>query len=390
MTAGVAESGRPLSGWERPLLGIVTAFLLVFGVAAVYSASSIWAVQNHHPGSYFALRQLVGVVVGGVMLTIVARLDYHVWQRLAWPVILLTGAMLLILVLPFAHGLAPIRNGARRWLELGPVSFQPSELANFAVVLWTAMIATKKGDAIREFKRGLVPVGVIVLPIAGLIALEPDLSTAVLLVALAGLVLFAAGAKIGHFLTLGLVSVPIVWHEITHVAYRAARLKGFLGTDDDLALRTTQVGQSIIGIGSGGLTGAGSGGVPGLGFGQGLQKLGFLKYAYADFIFSTIGEEWGFIGVTAIILLYAAWIWMGFRIAHAASDRFGMLLAAGLTALVGGNALLHIAVTLALVPTTGLPLPFISYGRSDLLMSLLATGIILSVAGPRVRAPRYA
>ncbi|HEY2825377.1 MAG TPA: FtsW/RodA/SpoVE family cell cycle protein, partial [Gemmatimonadales bacterium] len=252
-------------GWESPLLGIVTAVLLAFGVAAVYSASSIWAVQNHHPGWYFALRQLIAALVGGLMVTIVARLDYHVWHRLAWPIMLTTAFLLLVLVLPFAHAVAPIRNGARRWLALGGASFQPSEIANFAVVLWTAMIATKKGDDIRDFKRGLVPVGVIVLPVALLIAIEPDLSTAVLLVALAGLVLFAAGAKIGHFLLLGVVSVPIVWHEVTHVAYRAARLKGFLVPDDDVALRTTQIGQSLIGIGSGGLTGAGSHGLLGAG-----------------------------------------------------------------------------------------------------------------------------
>ena len=362
-------------GWESPLFGIVTAVLLVFGVAAVYSASSIWAVQNHHPGWYFALRQLIAALVGGLFVTIIARLDYHLWHRLAWPIMLATAFFLFVLVLPFAHAIAPIRNGARRWLAVGGMSFQPSEIANLAVVLWTAMIATKKGDDIRDFKRGLIPVGVIVLPVAALIAIEPDLSTAVLLVALAGLVLFAAGARIGHFLLLGLVSVPIVWHEITHVAYRAARLKGFMVGDDDAALRTTQIGQSLIGIGSGGLTG--------VGFGKGLQKLGFLKYAYADFIFGTIGEEWGFLGVTTIVLLYAMWIWIAFRIARTATDRFGMLLVTGLTAMVGGNALLHMAVTLAMVPTTGLPLPFISYGRSDLLISLLATGIIVSVANRR-------
>jgi len=356
----------------------VALTLAVFGVAAVYGASSIWAVQNGEPGSYFAVRQLVGVFAGGVLLLVTARMDYHVWQRMAWPVMGVAFLLLLVIVLPFAHAIAPIKNGARRSILMFGVTFQPSELAKLAVVLWTAMLANKKGDEIREFRRGLLPVGVIIGPLALLIVLEPDLSSAIEICLLSGIILFMAGARIGHFILLGLVAVPLLWREINVAAYRAARLKEFLGGGDDLISGSTQIGQSLIGIGSGGLRG--------VGFGQGLQKLGFLKYAYADFIFSTIGEELGFVGVAAVVLLFATFIWMGFRIARTAPDRLGMLLAAGLTTMLGVTATIHMAVTLALVPTTGLTLPFVSYGRSNLLVSLFATGVIVNVGLSRGRA----
>jgi cell division protein FtsW len=364
--------------WEGRLLGVVTATLLVFGVAAVYGASSIVAVQQGNPGSTFALRQLIGGVIGGLGLLIAARMDYHVWQRLAWPILL--GAVLLLLV-PFLPGLrhfAPEINGARRWITIAGITIQPSELAKFAVVIWTAMLATKKDELLREFKRGLVPFLVVLVPLAALILFEPNLSTAVLVILVAGVVLFTAGARIGHFLLLSLAAIPIVWRELVTVQYRLARMVSFLSSGTDLSETSWQVRQSLIGIGAGRLFG--------VGFGEGMQKLGYLPYAYSDFIFSTIGEEWGFIGVTVIVLFFALYITMGFRIARTAPDRFGMLLATGLTALVGITAILHIAVTLALIPTTGLPLPFISYGRSNLLVSLVATGIIMSVGARRVVA----
>jgi len=361
--------------WEGRLLGVVTATLVVFGIAAVYGASSIVAVQMGEAGSAFALRQLIGAVVGGFGMLLVARMDYHVWQRLAWPILL---AALVLLMVPFLPGLrhfAPEINGARRWISIAGVKLQPSELAKFAVVVWTAMLATKKDELLREFKRGILPFLVVLVPLAALILFEPNLSTAVLVVLVAGVVLFTAGARIGHFLLLGLAAIPVVWRELVTVQYRLARMVSFLSAGTDVSETSWQVRQSLIGIGAGRLFG--------VGFGEGMQKLGYLPYAYSDFIFSTIGEEWGFIGVTVIVLLFALYIAMGFRIARTASDRFGMLLAAGLTALVGITAILHIAVTLALIPATGLPLPFVAYGRSNLLVSLIATGIIMSVGARR-------
>jgi len=364
--------------WETRLLAVVVATLVVFGIAAVYGASSIVAVEQSEPGWAFAGRQLVGAFVGGVLCVIVARLDYHVWQRFAWPLLGASALLLLIPVLPWTHAIAPEINGARRWIYLPVVSFQPSELASLAVVAWTAMLAAKKDDLVREFKRGLLPFMVIVGPLSALVLVEPDLSGAVFLALLAGVVLFTAGARIGHFLLLGLAAVPIAWHEIASVQYRLARVLTFLSPGADAQESSWQITQSVIGVGSGR--------VFGVGFGQGQQKLGYLPYAYSDFIFSTIGEEWGFMGVCVIVLFYAVLIGLGFRIARTASDRFGMLLATGLTAAIGISAVVHMAVSLALVPTTGLPLPLISYGRTSLLITLVSAGVLISIGRQRGRA----
>lgn len=358
--------------WESRLIGILAATLAVFGVAAVYGASSIWSVQQGNPGSTFALRQLLGVVAGVLLLVAGSRLDYQRWRPLAWPLLAVTTVLLLILLCPFTRSIAPVINGARRWIDFGLGRIQPSELAKFAVVLWVAMLAAKKGEEVREFKTGLLPFLVIVAPIAFLIVLEPDLSTAAVVLLLAATVLFTAGARIGHFLVLGLLSIPVLWHEIVSVQYRLSRMVGFLSGGADAAESSWQISQSLTGIGAGQLVG--------VGFGEGLQKLGYLQYAYSDFIFSTIGEEWGFLGVFVILGLFGLYVALGFRVARNARDTFGLLLATGLTTMIGLAAALHIGVTLAVVPTTGISLPFISYGRSSLLVSFLATGVIMSVA----------
>lgn len=366
--------------WETRLLTLVTVTLVVFGLAAVYGASSIVAVERGEPGSAFALRQLGGALAGGLLFVIASRMDYHRWEGLAWPLIGLSALLLVVPLLPLTRPIAPEINGARRWIVAGWVSFQPSELAKVAVVVWTAMLAAKKGDVVREFKRGVLPFMVIVVPLCALIQLEPNLSTAAFVALLAGVILFTAGARIGHFLLLGLAAVPIAWHEVVSAQYRLARMVTFLSPGEDSLEMSWQIRQSVIGVGSGRILG--------VGFGEGQQKLGYLPYAYSDFIFSTIGEEWGFVGVCLIVLCYAVFIGLGFRIARTAGDRFGMLLATGLTALIGVSAVVHMSVSLALVPTTGLPLPFLSYGRSNLLVSLAAAGVLVSIGRGRARTRR--
>jgi len=366
--------------WEPRLLEIVAVTLVMFGVAAVYSASGVQAMQDFGDGSWFARRQLIGAMAGIAVLLVFTRIDYRIWRRHAWVILGFSALLLLLLLLPFTQEIVITRNGARRWLHLGFVTFQPSEIAKFALIAWTAMLATKKGDEVRHFKRGLVPIMVIVLPMAGLIFLEPDLSTASLVVMLAAIVVFTAGAKIGHFLVIGLVALPILWQSIASAPYRLQRLASFLSPGTELAEASWQIKQSLIAIGAGQLFG--------VGFGQGLQKLGYLPLAYSDFVFSTIGEEWGFIGVLVMVLLYSTFIAVGFRIARFAPDRFGMLLATGLTSLIGLTAFLHIAVTLSLVPTTGLPLPFVSHGRSSLMMALISTGVLMNIGGAGQRERR--
>jgi cell division protein FtsW len=361
--------------WETRLLALVSAILVVFGVVAVYGASSLVTTPLGEVGAGFALRQLLGAAAGAAVAVALARSDYRAWQRAAWPLLAITAFLLVIPLLPFTHALAPTINGARRWVNLGVVSVQPSELAKLTVVVWTAMLAAKKGEQIRTFQRGLLPFLAILIPLLALIFLEPNLSMALLVGLLAGVVLFTAGARIGHFLLVGLVSVPLLFGAVASAQYRIARVVTFLNPGSAPSEATWQVKQSLVGIGAGRLFG--------VGLGQGQQKLGYLPYAYSDFIFSTIGEEWGFVGVSAILLLLAVFCWLGFRIARSAPDAFGMLLAVGLTGLIGISAILHVGVSLALLPATGVTLPFISYGRSSLFISLVVTGVLISVGQRR-------
>jgi cell division protein FtsW len=370
--------------WETRLLGMVTAALLVFGIAATYGAASLVTLQGQNAGLGFALRQVVGAAVGGALLLLASRLDYYRWRQLAWPLLFMTVAFLLIPLLPFTRGIAPTVNGARRWIDLGPLNFQPSELARLAVVIWCAMLASKKGLQVREFKKGVLPFILILGLVSVLILLEPNLSMATLVALLGGLVLFTSGAKIGHFGLVAGVGMILVFHQIRDVQYRLARMLTFLNPGDATTEAGFQIHQSLVGIGSGRLFG--------VGFGEGQQKLGYLPYAYSDFLFSTIGEEWGFLGICAVVALFALFCWLGFRIARTAADPFGQYLAVGLTATIGLTALMHMAVSLGLIPTTGLTLPFMSYGRSSQVISLLGTGILINVGrlrgSPRAAGPR--
>ncbi len=364
--------------WESRLITVVTAVLVVFGLAAVYGASSLVTTGGGgQVGSSFALRQAVGAVVGGLLATILARVDYQKWRRWAWPLLGTTAFLLLIPLLPFTHPISPTINGARRWVSLGVLSLQPSELAKFSVVVWCAMLAAKKGEQLRSFRFGVLPFLVILVPVIGLIFLEPNLSMALLVAILAGTVLFTAGARIGHFLLVGSAATPLLYGAVASAQYRLARVLTFLNPGAAPTEATWQVKQSLIGIGAGQLVG--------VGVGQGQQKLGYLPYAYSDFIFSTIGEEWGFLGVLAIALLFGTFIYLGFRIARTAGDLFGQLLATGITVMIGLSVVLHLGVTLAVIPATGVTLPFMSYGRSSLIVALAATGVLVSVARGRRR-----
>ncbi len=361
-------------GWEARLMLIITGVLVVFGLVSVYAASSALLSRGRPIGMSLALDQAIGAAVGGLLLIVVWRLDLGRLQRLAWPLMLATLALLVILLLPFTHAIAPRINGSRRWIRLG-ASFQISEFAKLVVVIWTAMLCAKKGKELRRFTRGAVPVMVIVAPMAALVLAEPDLSTAVVLVLLAMIVLFAAGARIGHFILLGVAAIPFLFDRIQHVQYRVLRMTAFLDPGADRLSSGYQINQSLIGLGSGQLLG--------VGFGQGQQKLGFLPYPYSDFVFATIGEEWGFLGVVFLVLLYSAWLYLALRLARSSADPFLQDLGVGLAALVGVDAFLHMGVGLALVPTTGLVLPFISYGRSSLIVALVATGLLLNLGTKR-------
>ncbi len=368
MSAPVARQPGELR-WETRLLVVVTAVLTVFGIASLYAA----AAMQTEPFEFFT-KQLSGAVLGAVALMIVSRVDYHRWRTFAWPLLLLAILALVLVVLPFTKSIAPSTNGARRWITLGPANFQPSELARFAIVVWTAMLAAKKGDAVRGFKKGVVPFLTIIGLVSFLILIEPNLSMATLVALLGGVVLFTAGARIGHFMLLGVATlfaaVSLIWAE----PYRLQRLKCFL---EPCAGGDFQLTQALIGFGSGGPFG--------VGYGHGQLKMNYLPYGYSDFLAATIGEEWGFLGVVVIAMLFFIFCWLGFRIAKTAPDPFGQYLATGLTASVALAALLHGAVNLGLMPTTGLAFPFMSFGRSALVIALLSVGVLVNIGRARGR-----
>lgn len=373
----MARGKQWVLGWEARLLVIITAVLVVFGLASVYAASSALVERGRAVGSARALDQLLGALAGGLLLLVASRVNLERVRELAWPMLLATAAALVILLLPFTHAIAPRINGSRRWLDLG-VSIQVSEVAKLTVIIWTAMLCAKKGAEVRRLSRGLLPVLVIVAPLAALVLAEPDLSTAVVIGLLAMIVLFAAGARIGHFILLAIVALPLVWNLIEGAQYRLLRMTSFLDPGADRLQSSYQIDQSLIGVGAGQLFG--------VGFGQGQQKLGFLPYPYSDFIFSTIGEEWGFVGVVFLVLMYACYVFLALRLARAAGDPFRQCLGVGLAAMIGLDAFLHMGVGVGIVPTTGLVLPFVSYGRSGLIVALVATGFLLNLGTQRRQA----
>jgi cell division protein FtsW len=363
-------------GVEARALVLVTAALLAFGLATLYSASAFEAVANKHDSTFFLLRQLSGVAVGLVLFAVAAKCDADIWRRYSWPLMGIALLLMLITVLPFTKSIAPPILGSRRYLFRG--SIQPSEFAKLAVVVWTAMLVVKKGEALRRLSKGLLPILLVVGALDVMALLEPDFSTVLFFSLQMGVIVFAAGARIGHFVFVGAVMVPVLWKEVQHLQYVMQRLLGF-GEMANVAHATVnyQLKQSLIAVGSGGLFGAG--------FGEGRQQNGFLPLSYDDFIGGSIGEEWGFAGMSVLVLLYALWGWLGFRIARQARTPFEQLVAIGMTVTMIVTAYLHVGVVTGLLPTTGLTLPFISYGRSNLILSMLITGILVNIGSVRER-----
>jgi cell division protein FtsW len=367
----VEDPSRLGSGWESSAVFVLTVTLVAVGLVVLYSASSVMAQAQGLAPHHYLLRQMSGALLGMVALLVAAQLDYRRLRGLSWPLLALAILMLFIMVLPSAQPIAPAANGARRWLLFGPVAVQPSELAKLAVLIWTAALVVKKQDRLRSLSRGLAPLLLIWAIVAGLILFQPDLSTALLLVVLAAIVAYAGGARPAHFLVLAAASLPFLWSQLTKVAYRMERVVAFLDPRADVVDLGYQIDQSLIALGSGGMVGRG--------FGRGQQKFGFLPEPHNDFILAMIGEEWGFLGVASLIVLFVAFALVGYRIARGATDLFGFLLALGMTNLVVVQAFLHMGVNLALLPATGVTLPFISYGRSSLIVSLAAAGILISI-----------
>ncbi|MBX9927273.1 MAG: putative lipid II flippase FtsW [Gemmatimonadaceae bacterium] len=371
----VAARDRWRMGVEARGLVIVTAALMAFGLAILYSASAFVAMQAGRGSTHFLMRQLSGMAVGMVLFAIVAKVDAERWRSVAWWIMGGALAAMLCTVLPFTKAIAPEIHGSRRFLFGG--SIQPSEFAKLAVIIWTAMLVVKKGEQMRRLTKGMLPFLVGVGSLALCAALEPDLSVAIYFMLLMGVVLYAGGARVGHFVFLGFLSIPVLWSEIQRLQYVLERLRGFTDASAVHQKVNLQLQESLIAVGSGGAFG--------VGFGQGRQQFGFLPLPYNDFVASNVGEEWGFVGLFVLVGLFALWGFLGFRIAQQARTPFQRLVAIGLTFALVSTAFLHIGVVIGLLPTTGLTLPFISYGRSNLLLSFLMTGMLVNIGSQRER-----
>jgi cell division protein FtsW len=349
----------------------VTLMLFVFGLITLSSATTFLAFQGGEAAPRFVLRQAMGGAIGLAALVVCSRIPYTWWKTLAWPLLGTVWFLLVLLILPGTEAIAPEINGARRWLVTPVGRLQPSDLAKIAIVIWTAALAVKKQSQFKSLRRGLLP---FLLVWAGLlipIMLEPDFSTACLIGLMAAIVVFAAGGRVAHFVFLGLLLLPVLVAKLSQ-GFRFERMMSFFHPEADPTGTGYQLLQSLIAIGSGGLTG--------VGFGEGRQKFGYLPEPHNDFIFAMIGEEWGLLGILLVVSLFVTLILTGFRIAQRAPDLFSELLAVGFTSFIALQATLHMGVGLGLVPNTGLALPLISYGRSNLIVTLAAIGILISIA----------
>ncbi len=357
---------------EARALILVTAVLLAFGLATLFSASALVALQEGDPPARFFVQQLTGVAAGIVVFAIAAKVDAQRLERLA-PAMLWGGTALMALTL--VPGIGSDIHGARRFLLGG--SIQPAEFMKLAVVVWTAMMVVRKGDQMRRLSKGM-PIFLVMIGLPTLIAFrQPDYSMGLMFLLLMFLVLFAAGARIGHFVLLSFLGAPLLWHRLMQSAYFRGRMDAFMGRAGARETLNDQQMQSLMAVGSGGWTGAG--------YGEGMQSYGWVPMGMDDFIAATVGEEWGFLGLTAVILAFAAWTWLGFSIARTARSRFLQLVATGLTATVAITAYVHIGVVIHLLPNTGLTLPFFSNGRSNLVLTFLVTGILVNIGSVRER-----
>jgi cell division protein FtsW len=373
--AATAVRERWRMGPEARGMVLVSAVLTAFGLAVLYSASAFVAANQHNGQSaYFLLKQLSGVGAGIIAFAIAAKVDAEKLREWAWPLMWFTMAtMFAVLVLPARF--APVIHGSRRFL-IGS-SFQPSEFGKLAVVVWCSMLIVKKGESLRRFTKGLVPFLVVIGILGALAALEPDLSVSMLYALLMALLLFVGGARMGHFIALGAMCLPVAMAKIDKWMYAFRRLTAFFEPGQAPAEVSYQLQQSLIAVGSGGWFGRG--------FGEGMQQAYFVPFPYSDFVASNIGEEWGFIGLAGITIAFAIYGLFGFRIARKARSPFLQLVAVGLTFTTVLTAFLHIGVVIGLLPTTGLTLPFVSYGRSNLVLTMLFTGILVNIGSEKER-----
>lgn len=354
---------------------IAVGLLTAIGAIMVFSASSVVGITRYHDATHFFKREIVWVIVGAAACWLGMKLDYGILRRAA-PWLLGIAVALLVGVL-FPH-FGAIEGGARRWYEFGIFSFEPSEFVKIALIIFLAKLLADREESARDFSAigfpALFWVGVCFM----LVMRQPDLGTATLFLMIAFVMLFAAGARLSHLAIGVAVAVPALLAFVYASPYRRARFTAFLDPMADPKGTGYHILQSLYGLGSGGIFG--------VGLGQSRQKFGYLPEQYTDFIYSVLGEELGFIGAAAVLALFLLFAYRGLRIAMKAEDRFGFFLAVGITAAIVLQAFINIGVVTSTWPVTGVPLPFISYGGTSLVMSLFGVGLLASISRGRSRA----
>ena len=357
---------------DSHILVLVTLGLTAFGLVMVYSATSAPAALGGSDPVFYLKREGIYALIGVALLMVASRTDYRALRYLA-PVLMLTSLGLCLAVLALGQEV----NGARRWLGVGSLSFQPSELAKLSLAIWAAAYLARR-PAPKTLKELARPIGLTAGLFAGLILLEPDLGTVIAIGIILGAILIVSGTPLRVLAGGGAIAFGLAMAAIWIEPYRRARFFSFLDPGQDPQGAGYQTLQGILGLGSGGWLGAG--------LGHGVLKNNYLPEAHTDMIFATIGEELGLLGATLTIAAYVAFAYAGLRIALRCRDPFGKRLAAGLTTLVCGQALINLAAVLGLAPLTGITLPFVSYGGSSLIVSLAAAGVLLNIAGQRGKA----
>jgi cell division protein FtsW len=345
-----------------------TLLLVCASVVMVYSASAIVALERYQQPYLFLTKQLLWAALGLAVLAIAMRIDYRTYRNetFVWGLLAVVGLTLVGVLFS-----APV-NGTRRWFGFGGLGIQPSELAKIACVLFTAVILERRMHRIDELSYSLLPIGIVVGAMVGLILLQPDFGTAISLLLIVGMMVFAAGLHYRYFIGTLLAAVPVLYIVLVSAPYRRRRLLAFWDPWADPLGDGFQIIQSLIAVGTGGV------------FGQGLmagvQKLFYLPEPHTDFIYAVIGEELGLIGASGVLLCFAVIAWRGIRITMRAEDAFGSFVALGLTTMIAAQAFVNMSVVLGLMPTKGIPLPLVSNGGSSLLVSLLGMGILLNIS----------
>ncbi|WP_425388528.1 stage V sporulation protein E [Bacillus solimangrovi] len=351
------------------VLVLTTLLLLAIGLIMVYSASAIWAEYKFDDSFFFAKRQLLFAGAGIFAMFFMMNIEYWTWRDYSKLLLLICFGLLVIVLIP---GVGLVRGGARSWLGVGAFSVQPSEFMKLAMIAFLAKYLSEHQKKITSFKKGLVPSLGLVMFAFGMIMLQPDLGTGTVLVATCVVMIYTAGARIAHFVALGLVGVAGFAGLILSAPYRIKRITSFLDPWEDPLGSGFQIIQSLYAIGPGGLLG--------LGLGNSRQKYFYVPEPQTDFIFAILAEELGFIGGTFVLLLFGVLLWRGVRIALGAPDLFGAFMAVGIVSMIAIQVMINIGVVTGLMPVTGITLPFLSYGGSSLTLILMAVGILLNIS----------